>query len=124
MLSMRFIDFVIFFLFLQRSWLKTASTEAGIYRFGGASIIISGQLSKRYRPEFIPAKAGAVCLHSGASAVADFSALPFPPPWQTNDTKICCCPQSVKSKDVKSDFSVHGHQLFGMRAKILFFLMI
>jgi len=46
--------------------LKTASTEVGIYRFGGASIIISGRLSKRYRPEFIPAKAGAVCRHSGA----------------------------------------------------------
>jgi len=51
-----------------KNWLKTASTEAVIYRFGGAGIIISGRLSKRYRPEFIPAKAGAVCHHSGALA--------------------------------------------------------
>ncbi len=35
---------------LQKSWLKTASTETGIYRFGGTSIIISGRLSKRNRP--------------------------------------------------------------------------
>ncbi len=51
---------------LQKSLVKTASTEAGIYRFVGASINISGRHSKRYRPEFIPAKAGVVCRHSGA----------------------------------------------------------
>ena len=50
----------------QKSWLKTASIEAGIYRFEGSSIIISGRFPKRYRPEFIPAKAEAVCRHSGA----------------------------------------------------------
>ncbi len=32
----------------------------------GFSIIISRWLSKRYCPEFVPAKAGAVCRHSGA----------------------------------------------------------
>jgi len=51
------IERLITIVLLQKSWLKTASTEAGIYHFGGASITISGQLSKRYRSMLYAASA-------------------------------------------------------------------
>ena len=39
---------------LQKSWFKTASTEAEIYRFGGASIIKDYRITSGFPLEFIP----------------------------------------------------------------------